>query len=71
MQGEVQAGYLEEFFSERVVRHWHSLPREVVELPSREIINKRVDVALRDVVSRHGGDVMMIGLDDLSGLFQP
>jgi len=39
------------FFSERVAIHWHSLPREVVELPSREIINKRVDVALRDVVS--------------------
>ena len=29
---------------------------------------KRVDLALRDMVSRHGGDGLMIGLDDLRGL---
>jgi len=29
------------------------------------------DVALRDMVSGHGGDGLMAGLDDLSGLFQP
>jgi len=30
-----------------------------------------VDVALRDVVSGHGGDGLMVGLGDLSGPFQP
>ena len=29
---------------------------------------KRVDVALRDMVSRHGGDGLVVGLDAVSGL---
>jgi len=37
-------------FTERVVKHWHRLPREVAESPSLEIFQKRVGVVLRDMV---------------------
>jgi len=37
-------------FTERAVKHWNRLPREVVESPSLEVFKKNVDMALQDIV---------------------
>jgi len=49
----------------------HRLLSEVVKSPSLEVSKKCGDVALRDMVSGHGGTGLMVGLDDLRVLFQP
>ena len=49
--------------------HWHRLPRVVTESLSLEVFRNHADVALRDMVSGHGGGGLVIGLGDLTGLF--
>jgi len=42
----------------------------VLESLSLEVFQSRVDLALRDVVSGHGGDGLVVGPGDPTGLFQ-
>ncbi|KGL88065.1 hypothetical protein N301_03706, partial [Charadrius vociferus] len=49
-EGRFRLNIRKKFFPVRVVRHWHRLPREVVEDPSLEVFKARLDVALGNLV---------------------
>jgi len=45
--GEIYTGYKEEvFFTVRVVKHWHKLPRDVVGTSALDILKVRLDQVL-------------------------
>ncbi|KFV18520.1 hypothetical protein N340_06274, partial [Tauraco erythrolophus] len=38
------------FFTQRVMRHWNRLPRDIVDAPSLEVFKARLDEALGNLV---------------------
>ncbi|KFQ26579.1 hypothetical protein N332_05800, partial [Mesitornis unicolor] len=49
-EGKFRLEIRKKFFTVRVVRHWHRLPREAVDAPSLEVFKARLDRALGNLV---------------------
>ncbi|KFR17323.1 hypothetical protein N306_14648, partial [Opisthocomus hoazin] len=49
-EGRFRLGIRKKFFTMRVVRHWHRLPREAVDAPSLAGFKARLDGALSNLV---------------------
>ncbi|KAJ7397103.1 hypothetical protein BTVI_138701 [Pitangus sulphuratus] len=48
--GKFRLDIQKKFFTVKVVRHWHRLPREVVDDPSLAMFNTRLDGTLRNLI---------------------
>ncbi|KFZ59118.1 hypothetical protein N338_12239, partial [Podiceps cristatus] len=49
-EGRYRLDIREKFFTVRVVKHWQRLPREVVDAPSLDTFQARLDVALGNLI---------------------
>jgi len=49
-EGRFRLDIRKKFFTMRMVKHWHRLPREAVAVPSLEVLKARLDGALSNVV---------------------
>ncbi|KFZ48833.1 hypothetical protein N321_06712, partial [Antrostomus carolinensis] len=49
-EGRFRLDIRREFLTQRVVRHWPRLPREVVDAPSLEAFKARLDGALGSLI---------------------
>ena len=49
-EGRFTLDIRKKFFTMRVVRHWHRLPREAVDAPSLESFKVRLDGALSNLI---------------------
>ncbi|KFQ51317.1 hypothetical protein N333_12083, partial [Nestor notabilis] len=49
-QGNFRLDIRKKFFTVRVVRHWNRLPKELVNAPTLEVFEARLDRTLGDIV---------------------
>ena len=54
-EGRFRLDFRENSFTERVVGHWHRLPREAVGAPSLEVLKSRLGGALGSVMGGEEG----------------
>ncbi|KFR06284.1 hypothetical protein Y956_15641, partial [Nipponia nippon] len=49
-EGKFRLDVRKKFFTQRVVRHWNRLPREVADAPSLAVFKARLDGSLSNLV---------------------
>jgi len=62
-EGRCRADIRKKFFTVRVVKQWHRLPREVGDAPSPETFRARLDGALSNLIQLKMSLLMARGLD--------